>query len=657
MTSPSVILNVDDVAAQRYAKSRVLKHAGYEVMEAGTGADALRLTAEHKPDLVLLDINLPDMSGLDVCRAIKASRHGARTPVLHISSTYVGDDDEMMCLEHGADVYLAEPVEPRTLVTLIGVLLRLRKIEAGLSESEERMRLATEAAGIATWDIDLDTDAAVWSEEFYRMLGYTPGLVRPSWSAWRACIHPADRERVVERMLEAQKGTSLFREEHRIVSAGCGTERYVAPFGKVHPDHRGRRNRFLGILVDLTERRRAETEREQLLLSANTARAEAEQASRLKDNFLASLSHELRTPMHAILGWMQMLRTGSLTDQERVDALDTIERNARLQNQLIGELLDVSRANVGKLQIDLKNVELQQVVNTAIESVRPIADSKGLRIEATIAPDVDSIPADPARLHQILGNLMSNAVKFTPPGGHITIECSVRDGHVEIGVRDSGEGIAAEHLPFIFEAFRQADGSITRRHGGLGLGLSIVQRLVQLHGGSVEARSEGLGLGAQFIVRLPQAMRTRPLFETDAPSPKSLQNGTRLAGLDLLAVDDNDDMLQLLEQMLGWEGATVRTASTGEAAVLHTRDRPPDLLILDIGMPDRHGYDLLRDLRALPQLEGRRLPAIAVTGYATVEDSARSLAAGFQAHLAKPFDMNDLFSLIEALAPPRTRDV
>jgi len=653
MTSPSLILNVDDVAGQRYAKSRILRHAGYEVVEAGTGAEALQLTDEIRPDLVLLDINLPDMSGLDVCRAIKSSRYGARTPVLHISSTYVGEENEMLCLEHGADVYLAEPVEPRTLVTLVGVLLRLRRIEAGLTESEERMRLATEAAGIATWDIDLDTDAAVWSAEFYRMLGYTPGLVRPSWSAWRDCIHPADRERVVSGMLEAQKGTRLFREEHRIVSAGDGIERYVAPFGKVHPDHRGQPNRFLGVLIDLTERQHAETEREQLLLSANTARAEAEQANRLKDNFLASLSHELRTPMHAILGWMQMLRTGALSDQERIDALDTIERNARLQSQLIGELLDVSRASVGKLQIDVKNVELHQIVGTAIESVRPVADTKQLHIEAHIASDVGNIPADPARLHQILGNLLSNAVKFTPPGGRIDIECASRDGHVEIRVTDSGEGIDPEHLPFIFEAFRQADGSITRRHGGLGLGLSIVQRLVQLHGGTIEANSRGLGEGAQFIVCLPQAAATLPLFYAEASSITTKDTGTRLAGIEVLAVDDNEDMLQLVEQMLGWEGASVRTASTAEAAIQSATMQPPDMLILDIGMPDRHGYDLLQDLRALPPMAGRRLPAIAVTGYAAVEDSARSLAAGFQAHLAKPFEMNDLFSLIEALAPAR----
>lgn len=645
----TLILNVDDVVAHRYAKSRILVQAGYEVAEAGTGAEALRLACELRPDLVLLDINLPDMSGLEVCRAIKASRHGSRTPVLQITATYIGEEAEMRSLEHGADVYLAEPVEPRTLVTLVGVLLRLRRMEAGLSESEERMRLATEAAGIATWDIDLDTGCAVWSAEFFRMVGCSADLVVPSWDAWMACIHPADRQRVGDAMQQAQRTERLFREEHRIVSAADGTERYVAPFGKVHPDHRGKRSRFLGVLVDLTERRRAETEREQLLLSANAARAEAEQANRLKDDFLASLSHELRTPMHAILGWMQMLRSGVLDDRARMDALDTIERNARLQNQLIGELLDVSRATAGKLDIAIEDVELTQVLLAALDSVRPVAESRRIEIEQHIEDQVGTVAADPPRLQQILGNLLSNAVKFTPPGGRVTVGCRRAGGAIEIAVADNGEGIAPEHLPHVFEPFRQADGSITRRHGGLGLGLSIVQRLVHLHGGSIEAQSAGLGRGARFVVRMPRADATPPLLPDDPGTAAAEAAGKRLAGISVLAVDDNEDMLQLMGHMLGWEGAHARTASTAEDALRLAAQALPDLLVLDIGMPDRHGYDLLHDLRSLPAARDRRLPAIAVTGYASVEDAARSLQAGFQAHLAKPFEMNDLYSLIEAL--------
>src|SRR5690606_5557155 len=288
----TLILNVDDVAAHRYAKTRLLRHASYDVVEAETGAQTLRLVEELRPDLVLLDVNLPDMNGMDVCKAIKNSRFGGRIPVLHITSTSVGDEYETASLEHGADVYLAEPVEPHTLLTVVGVLLRLRRTEAGLARTEERMRLATEAAGIATWEIDLNTGMAVWSGDLYRMLGYTPDTMRPTWKAWLARIHADERARVVDALRRVRETDAMFREEHRIVRADDGTERYVAPLGRIYNDERGQPTRLLGVLIDLTERRNAEVEREQLLQEANAARAEAERASRLKDEFLASLSHE-----------------------------------------------------------------------------------------------------------------------------------------------------------------------------------------------------------------------------------------------------------------------------------------------------------------------------------------------------------------------------
>ena len=641
-----LILNVDDVAAHRYAKSRLLQKAGYEVIEAGTGADALRMVQDLRPDLVLLDVNLPDMSGLEVCRAIKSS---SRTPVVHITATYVGAEHEMTSLQHGADVYLAEPIEPQTLLTVVGVLLRLRRTEAGLSESEERMRLATEAAGIATWDIDLETGTAVWSDALYRILGYTVDSVRPSWAAWQARIHPADRDRVLRAMERAQHASELFREEHRILRAADATERYVAPFGKIYRGELGQRKRFLGVLVDLTERRKAEMEREQLLFSANAARAEAEQASRLKDNFLASLSHELRTPMHAILGWMQLLRIGALNDKERADALETIERNARLQNQLINELLDISGATAGKLDIHLQEIDLEPVLLAALDSVRPIAEAKEIELIHTLQACVGPIRADAGRLQQILGNLLSNAVKFTPRGGHVQTECAIRGPYIEISVQDDGEGIAPEHLPHVFEPFRQADGSITRRHGGLGLGLSIVQRLVHLHGGTIQARSEGPGRGAKFTVRLPIADVSVPVTSEHGDVPQPLVTSTRLQDIAVLAVDDNVDMLQLMQQMLTWEGASVDIATNSADAIRLASARAPDILVLDIGMPDQNGYDLLRQLRAVRSDESAAIPAIAVTGYASAEDTSRSLAAGFQAHLAKPFEMNALFTLIESL--------
>ena len=649
----TLILNVDDVPAHRYAKTRILQHAGYEVVEAGTGAETLQFVNEMRPDLVLLDLNLPDMNGMQVCSAIKATRLGSRIPVVHISATSVGAEYETASLEHGADVYLPEPVEPQTLLTVVGVLLRLRKTEAGLAQSEERMRLATEAAGIATWEIDLNTGIAVWSGELYRLLGYAPDHVQPSWNAWQARIHPDDRARVSDALRHARETDGIFREEHRIRRNDDGAERHVAPFGRVYRDERGEPTRFLGILMDLTERQQAAAEREHLLQQANAARAEAERASRLKDEFLASLSHELRTPMHAMLGWMQLLRRGALGASERDQALDTIERNARLQHQLINELLDVSRATSGKLEVQISNVELKGVLDAALENVRPMAEAKHIRLAHSMQACLKTIPADPSRLQQILGNLLSNAVKFTPAGGVVTVDCAADEEQVEIAVSDNGEGIAPEHLPHVFEAFRQADGSITRRHGGLGLGLSIVQRLVHLHGGSVRAESAGPGQGSRFTVTLPVAGASEPLFPTRPGRDVRHAAGTRLRDLVILAVDDNEDMLQLMQEMLRWEGAVVTTAMTAAAALQAASERRPDVLILDIGMPDMHGYELLSALRGVAAPGNGRLPAIAVTGYARGEDAARAMAAGFQAHLPKPFEMNELFTLLEALAPGR----
>lgn len=648
----TLILNVDDVASHRYAKSRTLQHAGYEIVETGTGIEALRLVNELRPDLVLLDVNLPDMSGFDVCRAIRATRAGTHIPVLHITASQIGAEHELASLEHGADVYLAEPVEPQTLLTLVGVLLRLRKTEYGLARSEERMRLATEAAGIATWEFELDTGLATWSGEFYRIFGYAPEATQPSWAAWQARIHPEDRARVSEAMQRARETNAAFRAEHRILRADDGTERYVGPFGKVHTDERGEPTRFVGVLLDLTERRRAEVEREQWLSQANEARAQAEEANRLKDEFLASLSHELRTPMHAMLGWIQLLTSGHLNEAEHRRALATIERNARLQNQLISELLDVSRATSGKLEVQIGNVELKEVLAAALESVRPMAEAKQITLSHSLDECIQSIPADASRLQQILGNLLSNAVKFTPVGGLVRIECALRGDRVEIAVTDNGEGIAREHLPHVFEAFRQADGSITRRHGGLGLGLSIVQRLVQLHGGSVRAESAGLGHGSRFVVSLPVSAEAPMPLPNEPQAFAAPGNGKRLAGISILAVDDNEDMLLLMQQMLRWEGARVTTATSAAAALGFARELKPDVLILDIGMPDVHGYELLQALRAQAGPDARPAPAIAVTGYARVEDARRAMTAGFQAHLAKPFEIEELFALVEALAPP-----
>jgi PAS domain S-box-containing protein len=407
------------------------------------------------------------------------------------------------------------------------------------------------------------------------------------------------------------------------------------------------------VLRDITERKQAENERAKLLASERVARSNAEHANRMKDEFLATLSHELRTPLNAILGWSQLLREGASDTEELHQGLDTIERNARAQTQLIEDLLDMSRIISGKLRLDVQKVMPSAFIEAAIETIAPAATARGVRIERSLDPLAGPISGDPARLQQIVWNLLSNAVKFTPRDGTVRITCSRVESHVEIVVTDTGLGIDSEFLPFIFERFRQADASSTRRHGGLGLGLSIVKQLVDLHGGSVTASSPGLKQGASFRVQLPlvavfAANETRERF---APSVGSVDGdiGTRadLSGLKVLVVDDEPDARELIRRVLSACGAAVTTAGSG-ALALSLMDSP-DVLVSDIGMPDMDGYEFLRRVRALPTGSGKKVPAIALTAFARSEDRTRTLMAGYQVHISKPVSPSELIASVASV--------
>jgi len=648
LQGPALILNVDDNPVGRYGKTRVLEDAGFDVIEASTGEQALQLVVERTPQLVLLDIMLPDLSGLEVCRRIKGNALTQRIPVLHISATYDEHVGESMSLESGADIFLAEPVEPHELITVVRTLLRLRTTEIGLAESEERMRLATAGAGVATWDIDLRTGAAHWNRELYLMLGYPPNG-QATWEMWRSRVHPDDVDAVMQAMDGARQG-ALFNREHRVLRADTGEERWLAPYGRVHRDEHGGLMRFLGIVIDITERKQVDAERERLLQLEHAARAEAERAARLKDEFLATLSHELRSPMSAILGWLYLLRTGRLNESEHSRALDTIERNAQLQNQLINDLLDVSRIITGKLQLNPQPLLVEQVIEEAANSIRLAAASKNIAVAIEVE-SVGPIQGDPDRLQQVFVNLMSNAVKFTPVGGRVAVRARRIGECFCITVTDSGEGVAPELLPHLFERFTQADGSTTRRHGGLGLGLAIVRHLVELHGGRVAAESAGPGKGATFSVMLPLAAQwgTGVCAPSATPSAVSRDLAPRLADVSILVVDDEPGAAQLMTQVLKSEGAVVRTAADANAASALFAAWQPDLLVLDIGMPGEDGYMLLGRLRNFLEPGARAVPAVAVTGYASVSDRERALAAGFDAHLSKPFDVDELLTVLEDL--------
>ena len=396
--------------------------------------------------------------------------------------------------------------------------------------------------------------------------------------------------------------------------------------------------------------------------SAQRARAEAErlyreaqESSRLKDEFLATVSHELRTPLTAILGWAHMLRTGQFDTAAARQGIETVERNARAQAQLIDDLLDVSRIITGKLRIDVRPVDPNSFIEAAVESVRPAAEAKGVRLQKVLDTGTVSVPGDPVRLQQIVWNLLSNAIKFTPRGGRVQVKLERIDSHVEVAVSDTGSGIPADFLPHVFDRFRQADQKTTRQHGGMGLGLAIVRHLVELHGGTVRAESPGEGQGAIFTVLLPVA----PVYQTEEESGRvhpaarstlpTFDLFDRLDGLKILVVDDEPDTREMLKMGLGQCGALVTAAASAAEALEAIEQAAPDLLISDIGMPDEDGYELLRRVRQLPADAGGRVPAIALTAYARVEDRMHALRAGYQMHVPKPVELAELAAVAASL--------
>ena len=388
------------------------------------------------------------------------------------------------------------------------------------------------------------------------------------------------------------------------------------------------------------------------------ARTDLETTSRMKDEFLATVSHELRTPLNAILGWTTTLRRKKPAhDIDRVLAI--IERNARAQGRLIEDVLDSSRIISGKLRLEIGATNVGEVVSAAIEAVRPAADAKRVRLSLDVASDVGIVAADPDRLQQVIWNLASNAVKFTPEGEEVRVRAFREGGKLRLVVEDRGEGIGPEFLPHVFEPFRQADGSSTRKHGGLGLGLAIVKQLVAAHGGTVEASSAGLGCGSRFSIALPtpavEELVRRRAHTSEFPIPEEAAALTRVDGLKVLILDDEADARALLDEVLREHGALVRSASSALEALAALRSFSPDVIVSDLGMPGVDGYSLLRRIRAFAADEGGRTPAIALSAYTAADDVRRALASGFQAHLAKPFDPAQLLALVANLGG-RTRD-
>jgi PAS domain S-box-containing protein len=632
------LLIVDDDPISRYATARLLRSAGFRTAEAANGSEGLAAAAEADVSAMIVDVHLPDIDGFEMCRILRSRERTHRMPVLHLSAAYVTDEDKVRGLDSGADAYLTHPVEPAVLVATVQALVRTRLAEEAMRRSESKFRAIYEQAPSGLALIDGDGRVSDANPQMLHLLGR--GLA----------------EVVGRRLDEFQRAAAADgdpREAAFDTPDGRTVHLSFSPPAQIEPGV------SLIVAVDVSQRAALETQRQQLLERERIARSEAERVSRLKDTFIAVLSHELRSPLNAMVGWTHVLQQRGGSD-ETMRALAAIERNGRLQARMISDLLDMSRLNLGKLPLSFERVDPAEAVAAAVSAVQPDMDAKQIELRIEADEPVGALRADSSRLQQVIWNLLSNAVKFSPRGGRVTVALRAEAGELVLSVSDQGQGIAPDFLPYVFDRFMQSDAGRNRQHGGLGLGLSIVKQLVEAHGGQVRVHSAGLGLGATFEVRLPRdgQAHAEPPPTALPDTPDSLlsplnegdQGEAPLAGLHLLVVDDDADASGMLQIILRDRGAFVRVAGSTALALAALQETDFDVLISDIGMPGKDGYDLVRELRGLEQKTGRHMPAIALTSFTRGQDEALALAAGFDAHCPKPLRPLNLVGLVARLA-------
>jgi len=705
------ILVVDDRPDKLLALEAVLEDLGQTIVRAYSGREALRAVLNREFAVILLDVNMPDMDGFETASLIRQRKSSEHTPIIFITAFH----DEMHVSRGyslGAVDYILAPVVPDVLRTKVAVFVDLYRKSAQVRRQAESLRQRaaqlhklTSASLAINSALSMEGILQVVTETAREIVGahqsMTAAVLDGNWAHALVAVSYSDkyasfRDRsvapkpdgsglysVVCRMNKPVRMTQREMEEHPMRPSGPPGEAVGGPGGldgvAEAPPLRGwlaapltgRDGRNLGV-VQLSDRCAGEfTDDDEAVLVQlaqmasiaieNTIYAEEREANRIKDEFLATLSHELRTPLNAVVGWTQLLRMEQdKLDPEVVHGLDVIERNVKAQTKLIEDLLDVSRITTGKLRLNVSVISLAPVVEAAADAVRPAADAKGVALDVTVSCD-DQVSGDPDRLQQVVWNLLSNAVKFTPAGGRVGVALDRAGAQSRIRVSDSGQGISPKFLPYVFDRFRQADSTSTRQHGGLGIGLTIVRKIVELHGGGVEAESAGEGRGATFTVMLPvaaggaEAQATRGgAAEAPAGPHLAIAAGPEvqdLGGLHVLLVDDEPDALEVIGEVLRRAGAQVTAASCADEAMeLLVRLRPA-VLISDIAMPGRDGFDLLRCVRQLPPHQNPQVPAVALTAYAREEDRARTRAAGFQIHLAKPVSPRELVAAVSPFVP------
>jgi PAS domain S-box-containing protein len=662
-TAGARVLVGDDNADMRDYLRRLLGEH-WTVETAPDGVRAVEQALERPPDLVLADVMMPGRDGFEVLRALRKDERTRTVPVILLSAR-AGEESRVEGLDAGADDYLVKPFSARELVSRVNAHLALARLRREAAErarqdaeviQQERLRAEALVAELTDFFDNavipihwVGADGVIMraNRAELEMLGYREDefVGRP------IADFDADSATIADMLSRLGAGESLKDFPARL-RCKDGSIKHVL----IDSNVRWEGGRFVNsrcFTRDVTDLRRAEAELSRLLERERAARAEAEAANRSKDEFLAVLSHELRTPLNAVLGWARILGTTHQNPEIVRRAVETIERNAQLQAQLIDDLLDVSRIIAGKLAIDAAPVDLAAVIDDAVQSVGTAAAAKGvtLSVDSAVLPP---LVGDAARLQQVVWNLLSNALKFTPRGGRVTVRLRGGDDDAEIAVTDTGRGIEAKFLPHVFERFRQADSSTTRGEGGLGLGLAIVSHIVERHGGTVRADSGGPGTGATFTVRLPR--RDPPSVPADGERRPALRAAARapasplLSGVSVLLVEDDPDSREMVATALGDAGASVTAVASVRQALASLEKAWPHVVVSDISMPEEDGYQLVQRIRALPGDGRPRLSAIALTAYARPEDRLKSLLAGFDVHIAKPVDPIALSTVVARLA-------
>ena len=538
-------------------------------------------------------------------------------------------------------------------IAVITDITARKQAEDAAHTAYHQLAFHVESSPLAVVEWDSDFRVSRWSASAERLFGWNADeVIGKHVNEWRF-VFADDVDAVALVTNRQREGVEVQGVQRNRNYTRAGSVLFCEWYNSVLRDDRGNLVSVLSLVLDVTAKQSAEEERAASLLRERDARRHAEEADRLKDEFLATLSHELRTPLTSILGWASMIRSGEVEGSNTTRAIETIERNARSQARLIDDLLDVSRIITGNLRLDLHPLNLAPIVDAALDALRPTADVKGIKLQTHFVPEECLVKGDPLRLRQVIWNLLSNAIKFTQRGGSVSIDLNCVESTARLTVSDTGDGISPDFLPYVFDRFRQAEGSISRKQGGLGLGLAVARHLVELHGGTITAESEGLGSGSVFTVDLPLAQERRDPARAEERrrevERRSRSGVVRLDGVHVLLVEDDDDSRKLLGTMLKRYGARVTsTKSAAEAFEAFTND-VPDVLISDIGMPDEDGYQLIRKLRALPVQKGGTTPAIALTGYASRKDRERALSAGYQQHMAKPIEQMDMITAIAAL--------